>query len=173
MLPAQTERMLMMQKTIRITAAIATAFMGISLILLVISLLFQEVMALEFYGLSFDLVSTLPLFPVIPFFHCLLGTGCIILLIICGGNNKGGCWLEILILIVLAIVLPSISRYATEEYVQFISRLGNGEVAAYSVVSQISYYCVVPSNWGKVLAYVACGMSIAFKKLSKKESMGQ
>lgn len=37
-------------------------------------------------------------------------------------------------------------------------------------ISEISSYCLIPSDLGQALACISCGMSIAFKKMSKKQS---
>lgn len=157
-----------MQKKIRIFAIIATALIGLSVILLVTSLLFQETFAKVVFNYSDEMLSAFPQFPLIPFLTCLLKTGCAALLIICCGNKKGGIWLEIVVIVALANVLPLLNYIGSIFYTSSIGKYGGYEqVAAYSITSSLASFCLIPANLGIVLAYLTCGMSIAFKKMSK------
>ena len=162
-----------MQKTIRVLAIIAAVLVGISLFLLVASMPFQRAISTQIYRYPADMAAELPLFPLIPFVTCLLEAGCVALLIICCGNKNGGIWLEILVVAVLAIVLPAINNVATQVYATVLGRFGSEKIVANSIVSVISSYCRFPADWGLVLAYITCGMSIAFKVISKKQSAVQ
>lgn len=159
-----------MKKTIRIMAIIAVALAGLSIILILASIPFQSMLAREVYGYPEDWVETLPQFPLISFLICFLRTACIALLIICCGNKKGGIWLELLILGCLVIILPSISQIVSPLYTVLLSRMGDQYLAANSVVTNIANFCLIPSNWGLALAYVTCGMSIAFKKIDTNKN---
>lgn len=161
-----------MQKAIRVMAIISAALAGLSLILLVASIPFQSMIA-PLYATSPDITAALPEFPSVPFFTCLLQTSCIALLIICCGNKKGGIWLELLLLALLIIALPILNEIAYYIQTIFVGRYGAASLAAHSVVSEISSYCLIPSNWGQALACISCGMSIAFKTMSKKQSTEQ
>jgi hypothetical protein len=44
---------------------------------------------------------------------------------------------------------------------------GGTTLAAHSIVSHISSCCMIMSDWSKALAYISCGISIAFKNVSK------
>lgn len=162
-----------MQKTIRTLAIIAAVLAGISLMLLVASIPFQQVLAREVFGTPQEAVSLLPLFPVLPFLSCFLRTGCIVLLIVCCGNKKGSIWLEILIMTVLAIVLPFINSAASTAYNVILGAFGHSRIIANSLISQIASFCCYPINLGQVLAYIACGMSIAFKAMHKQKTLEQ
>lgn len=157
-----------MQKTIRILAIIATALTAFTLVLLVVSIPFQGVIAEEILGYPPYVIEELPQFPLLPFLSNLLRTGCIGLLIICCGNKKGGIWMEILIMIILAIVLPVINNIALRLLTVALGQLGSDKLIVNSFITQIANYCAYPSGLGQTLAYITCGMSIAFKTLSKK-----
>lgn len=157
-----------MQKTIRILAIIATALVALSLMLLVVSIPLQGVIAKEIFGYPSYVIEELPQFPLMFFLSNLLRVGCIGLLIICCGNKKGGIWLEILIMIILAIVLPVIDNVALRLYTVVLGRYGSEKIMINSLITQIANYCAYPSGLGHTLAYITCGMSIAFKTLSKK-----
>ena len=159
-----------MQRTIRVLAIISAGLVGLSLVLLVASLPFQQVVA-QGLGYPAHSLGALPMFPLVPFLLCLLRTGCIALLIVCCGNKKGGIWLEILMLVILAICLPFLSTIATIAYDGFISLYGSEKSMANSVVSIISSYCCHPASLGQVLAYISCGMSITFKIMNKKQNL--
>lgn len=161
-----------MQKTIRITAIIATALGGSALILLLVSIPLQGVIAPIFISSS-EVIEALPKFPLVPFFSCLLRTICIALLIICCGNKKGGIWLELLILTLLIIALPLFNDIASHIYNVFIGKYGSITLAANSIASNISYFCMIPSNFGRAVACISCGMSIVFKAMSKKQKTKQ
>lgn len=162
-----------MEKRIRTMAVIATILMGVSVFLLVASVPFQRLIAREIFGVSDDVIGILPQFPVMPFLNCMLRAGCVALLMICCGKKKGGIWLELLVLGLLALILPAINNLASQGYMVFLGRYGSAKLAANSVVSQISSYCLTPAGWSSVLAYVACGMSITFKTMSKKQAVEQ
>ena len=163
-----------MQKTIRTLTIIATALAGFSLILMILSFPFQRVLACEIFDYPDSIISALPIFPFVPFLTCLLRVGCIALLIIFCRNKKYGVLSEILMIIVFAIVLPLTNNIATSLYHQtFLVLNGSEEAIASSIASRIASYCCYPANWGQVLAYTTCGMSIAFKTMSKKQSLEQ
>ena len=159
-----------MQKTIRVLAIIATALVAVTLLLLVVSMPFQGVIAKEIFNYPPYVIAELPKFPLMSFLSCLLRTGCIGLLIICCGNKKGGIWLEILIIVILAIVLPVMDNIASQLYTVVLGRYGSEKIMINSLITQIANYCAYPSGLGHVLAYITCGMSIAFKTLSKKQN---
>lgn len=158
-----------MQKSIRVTAIIATVLVGLSLILLIVSIPFQGMIA-PIFNSSAEVIAMMPRFPLASFLTCLLQTVLTALLIICCGNKKGGIWLELLVLCCLVIVLPAISSLAADMQTVFIARFGAATVAAHSVASEISSYCLIPSDLGQALACISCGMSIVFKKMSKKQN---
>ena len=158
-----------MQKTIRILAIIATVLVAFTLILLVVSIPFQGVIAEKICGYPSYVIEELPQFPLMSFLSNLLRAGCIGLLIICCGNKKGGIWMEILIMVVLAIVLPLTDSLALKLYTFILGRFDSGKLIANSIIAQIANYCAYPSGLGNTLAYITCGMSIAFKTLSKNK----
>ncbi len=157
-----------MCKTIRMMAIIAVALVGFSLILLLATIPFQSMFAREFYGYPVDLIEALPRFPLLSFLFCFLRAACMALLIICCGNKKGSIWLELIIFGCLAIILPAIIKIASPLYSVLLSRMDRQYLVANSVVTNIANLCLIPSNWGQALAYVTCGMSIAFKKMGRK-----
>ena len=77
-----------MQKAIRSFAIIATALVGLSLILLVASIPFQRVIARDIYNSPADMISVLPQFPLLPFLFCLLRAGCVAVLIVAAAIKK-------------------------------------------------------------------------------------
>ncbi len=159
-----------MQKAIRLLSIIATALVGLSLILLVASIPFQRVIARDIYNSPADMIAGLPQFPLLPFLFCLLRAGCVAVLIVCCGNKKGGFWLEILICVLLAIVFPAIYNIASLFCISLIVKFGELRLAAYTTVSNLASYFCYPANLGEILAYITCGMSIAFKVMSKKQN---
>ena len=158
-----------MQKTIRVLAIIATLLVVLSMILLAGSTLFQRVIA-KGSDVSAEVMSMLPMFPLLPFLQWLLEAGCIALLIICCGNKRGGIWLEILVLVALIVIKPVIFEIAQVSRAVYLGRLGDDKVAADAFVSNISRFCTKPGSWGHALACIVSGMSIAFKVMSKKQA---
>jgi hypothetical protein len=156
-----------MQKTIRVLAIIAVALATFSLMLLLASIPLQRMLAREVYGYHDDFMGALPQFPLIPFLSCFLRGGCMALLIICCGNKKGGIWLELLTLVFLVMVLPVITQITSLSYNVFLGTMSTQHIATNAVVTNIANFCLIPSNLGQALAYVTCGMSIAFKKMSR------
>lgn len=159
-----------MQKAVKATTIISIVLIGASLTLLLVSIPFQRTIAYKLFGYSPEAMVRLrlPQFPVIPFSFCLLRAGCVALLFICCNNRKTSIWLEILIIIILAIILPSINTISSTVYSMYAGRLGVEFSQGHSVVSQISAFLLGPSGYGTALAYVTCGMSIASKTRRKQ-----
>lgn len=162
-----------MQKFIRVTAIIAAVLIALSFLLLLISIPFQRMIGAKLFGISDDVVDVLPQFPLASFVNCFMLLGCAVLLIVCCGNKKGGIWLELILLAAVALVLPAInfllSYVVTVAFGQF---RGYAYIAANTVTNQIASYCMWPGNLGRSLALVVCGMSIVFKRMSKKLASG-
>ena len=158
-----------MQKFIRVMAITATVLVVLSLLLLLVSIPFQSQIAAKIYKFPEELTDMLPMFPLSQFVHTFLLLGCSALMIVCCGNQKGGIWLEILLLATLILVVPFINKVLSDVQNVFIGQVGGGSVvAANSVVNQISSYCAWPSALGNSLALVAGGMSMAYKRMDKK-----
>ena len=154
-------------------AFISTAMMALSLILLIISFPFQKEIVSWIYGGGI-VERFSPCFPLMQFLNCLSRTVLVALLIIFCGNKKRGMKFEILILVALIIVLPIINHFVHNNYYQ--PQLVNGEIdkaVSYNMVYNISSYLLVPSLLGSALAYVTCGMSIAFKSMNKEQNTEQ
>ena len=158
-----------MQKFIRIMAIVATALIGGSFLLILLSIPFQRMIAMTFLNYPEQFVSCLPQIPVPQLLLCFLRLVCVALLIVCCGNKKGGVWLEIIILVCLVALLPGIHTIITPLYSKLVTYAqGINASAAYSASNTITTFCLIPSGWGQTIAYIACGMSIAFKHMSKK-----
>ena len=156
-----------MQKLIRNLTIIATALVATSLFLLLVTTPFQQAINTGFYRYR-DINSILPVVPVIPFSICMLRFVCVALLIACCGNRKGGIWMELVIIGIMVMFLPTLHTVLNYGYNTFLMRKGADYVIANSLMSQISTYCLIPADLGIILAYVCCGMSIVFKRMSKK-----
>ena len=153
-----------MQKVIRILAIIAAALGALSTVLLLLSMPFQQLLTEHLYGLSGETLDMLPQFPLIPFIFTMLRTGLMAILIICCGNQKGGIWLEIVICGVLLLVLPALYALAHTLYTTLVINMrGYAFATAQNVVYTLADRCMTPAGWGQALAYLTCGMSIAFK----------
>ena len=162
-----------MQKFIRIMAIAATILVGLSLLLLLIAYPFQNWIVKAIYGGYPQLMEgVLPLFPWLDFLFMSLELGCMLLLIVCCGNKRGGIWLEIIFFVLFVMVLPTISRIVNPLYTVWLSRIGEARMLAHSYVSRVTNLCATPGNFGGSLALVTCGMSIVFKRMSKKLASG-
>lgn len=158
-----------MQKFIRIMAIVATALIGGSFLLILLSIPFQRMIAMTFLNYTEQFVSCLPQIPVPQLLLCFLRLVCVALLIVCCGNKKGGIWVEIIILVCLVALLPGIHTIILPLYSKIISYTqGIYATTAYSLSNTITTFCLIPSGWGLTLAYITCGMSIVFKHMSKK-----
>lgn len=157
-----------MNKTIRILTIIATALVACSLLILLIAIPFQRMLAMGVFGYNEYVVAALPMFPLMPFVKCLLRLVFVALLIICCGNRKGGIWMELVILAIMVFAIPGVEKILAAEHNLTLALRGADYVAANGIVSSISAYCMAPANLGMIVAYVSCGMSIAFKRMSKK-----
>ena len=161
-----------MQKFIRTMSIIAVVLVGLSLFLLLFTIPFQRMIAKGIYGMDLATVGSLPRFPLLPFVFGCLRLGCMVLLIICCGNKKGGIWLEIIVFICLALVIPVISQMVSPVYNNLIGKtMGAYHMAANSIVNSIAGVCLSPAGWGQAIAYAVCGMSIVFKKMSKSDEV--
>lgn len=157
-----------MQKLIRITAIIATALTMLGIQLVVLSVPVQPWIAENIYHYPKDVVDCLPIIPFDMVFSYTLRLDCMALLIICCGNKKGGIWLELIAMILLAVVLPEIDRAVAILYTQILGSYGGHIVVGVrSFVNNIANYCLIPCNWGYALSFVAGGMSIVHKLTRK------
>ena len=157
-----------MQKFIRIVAIIAAVFVGLSFLLLLVSIPFQQILATRLFGYPADMAYYLPIFPVGQFIQCLLLLVCTILLAICAGK-KGVILPEILSLIGMICIAPIFGDFLLTMLTTYLSYTkGDIYVAANAIATSIGTYCMWPANLGNSLALVVCGMSIVFKRMSKK-----
>ena len=158
-----------MQKFIRIVAIIAAVLVGLSFLLLLVSTPFQRMIAGKVFTYSDELVGRMPIFPLPSFVNCFMLLGCTIILVVCAGNKKGGIWLELVVFFCIALVLPFLNNILASGYYVWMGQIrGDMHVAAISIVNTISSWCMWPGNLGNSLALVVCGMSIVFKRMSKK-----
>lgn len=158
-----------MQKFIRIMAIVAAILVGLSLLLLLVSIPFQRTIGSNLLGYPDAMTDGLPQFPLMAFLFTFLQLGCMILLIVCCGNKKGGIWLEVIAFITLAVILPALSQVLEPIYNVFVGRMrGETYLAAKSVVNSICVFCRMPGTLGVAIGYGVCGMSIVFKRMSKK-----
>ena len=162
-----------MQKTTRILSIISAVLVFASLVLLIASMPLQKMLATAIYHYPDEMVAARPMFPVVPFITCLLQLGCIVLLFIGCGSKGNAFWAEILVIVLLAVVLPVINGVAQTLYVGIIGRFGSDKALAVTAANQIATLCSNPANWGIVLGYITCGMSIASKVIAKKQEVVQ
>ncbi len=157
-----------MQKLIRTSAIVAVALKAAATTLIIMSFLLQPMLIDLFY-------SSVPMdggsaFPAVPFIQSLMNLGCTIPLIFCCGKKKGGIVLEAVMFGILAVVLPAANTLTSVMFTNVIARtFGGAQVAAYSIANSIASYCAIPGNWGSAVAYAACGMSIVYKLMNKKQ----
>lgn len=161
-----------MQKFIRIMAIVSVVLIGISLLSLMITYPFQRLMGTKLFSYPQDIISALPQFPLVQFLSCTLQLGFAGLLILSCRNEKGGIWLEAVSLAFLAVVLPVCSQIATPFFNQlYLNLFGLAKDTSYlmarSIVNSLANYCVIFANVGRGIACMTCGMSIAFKRMSK------
>ena len=162
-----------MQKFIRIAAAVAVALMGVSLLLLLVTVAMQPTIG-RWLNYPADVLGVLPRFPLIPALFCCLRLGCVALLLSCCGNKKGGIWLEVIVFICLAMILPAFNSVATYSHQILVgNRMGAAYIAANALVSNIASCCMISAGIGQALAYATCGMSVIFKKMNKKMADGE
>lgn len=158
-----------MQKTIRILAIIAAILVALSFLLLLISIPFQRLIADKGFGYSQDIIGLLPVVPWAVIAECFVLLGCAILAVVFGGNQKGGLWLEILVLIVVVLALPLIGTLLGHVQNVVIGQArGSMYIAANSVTNTIANFCMWPGNLGQSLILVVAGMSMVHKHMSKK-----
>ena len=162
-----------MQKTTRILSIISAVLVFASLVLLIASMPLQKMLATAIYHYPNEMVTELPMFPVVTFITCLLQLGCIVLLFIGCGSKGNAFWAEILVIVLLAVVLPVINGVAQTLYIGIIGRFGSDKALAVTAANQIATLCSNPANWGIVLGYITCGMSIASKGIAKKQEVVQ
>lgn len=157
-----------MQKFIRVTAIIALALLCLSLLLLICTLPFQQTLA-RLFNSSDEVLGLLPIFSWSQFVNCFLLTGCAILAVVFGGNRKGGIWLEIVVFMAAALALPLLTTALSNmQTILFGNIRGSAYVAALSSSALIAEWCMWPGNLGRCLMLSVCGMSIVYKRMSKK-----
>lgn len=156
-----------MQKLIRILAIVACVLVAVSLFLMVASMPFKTVLGRLLVS-SEQILAAMPLAHWPSLVYGLLLFGCTALLIVCCGNKKGGIWLELLVIVLVAVVLPLASRGMNLWYSWWVNARGEYYGAANSISATLANYCMAPARVGNSLAYVVAGMSILFKHMSKE-----
>lgn len=157
-----------MQKLIRTSAIVAVALKAAATTLIIMSFLLQPMLVDLFY-------SSVPMdggsaFPALPFIQSLWSLGCTIPLIFCCGKKKGGIVLESVMFGILAVVLPAANTLTSFLFTNVIARtMGATSLAAYSAANSIASWCAIPGNFGGTIACAACGMSIVYKLMNKKQ----
>lgn len=156
-----------MQKLIRILAILAVVLVLASLCLMVVCIPFRHFLGSIFYP-GAEILDAMPLIYWPAFVNGLALLVCMVPLVICCGNQKGGIWLELVVLAILMLVLPLLSEGIGTLSAWVINARGSAYAAANSVSAKIAGYCMAPARLGTALAYVAAGMSMAFKHMRKK-----
>lgn len=157
-----------MQKMIRVLAIIAVVLVALAMLALLIGIPLQRTIAMKVFSYPEEMVAYLPIVPVTPLLRCLLLLGCTILLMVCAGK-KGIILPEILLLIVLIGVIPSVNTFLPSLVTRMLAYTkGEMYVAANTVADMISNYCTLPATLGNSLALVVCGMNMVYKKMSKQ-----
>lgn len=156
-----------MEKLIRKSAMIAAILMGISLMLILMTVPLQRALAEYLLGYPGEQLELFPFFPVLTFGKCLLSAVCVALVSISCSNKKSSIWFEVILLGCLAIVLPGTFQILSNIYQRVLSGMGGVDlILTNSAATIMANYCAIPAYLGQILAYVTCGMSIAYKKLS-------
>ena len=157
-----------MQKTIKVTAVIAVILVALSMLALLVSIPLQRVLGMKVFNDPEDLVAYLPIFPVSQFLECLLLLGCVILLAVCAGK-KGNVLPEILLIVVMLTVVPFLGGFLSGLLPTLLGNLkGSAYIAANSVATTISNYCMMAANLGNSLGLIVAGMNFVYKRMSKK-----
>lgn len=157
-----------MQKTIKAIAVIAVILVALAFLLLLIGIPLQRTIAMKVFSYSEEMASYLPIVPFSQLLRCLLLLGCAILLMVCAGK-KGIILPEILLLVVLLFVIPSVNTFLPSLITRMLAYTkGDYYVAANSVADMISNYCTLPATLGNSLALVVCGINMVYKKMSKQ-----
>lgn len=156
-----------MQKLIRILAILALVLVLASLCLMVVCIPFRHFLGSIFYP-GAEILDGMPLIYWPAFVNGLALLVCMVPLVICCGNQRGGIWLELVVLAILALVLPLLSEVINIWAAWLFNSHSSIYAAASSVSARIAGYCMAPARLGTVLAYVAAGMSMAFKHMRKK-----
>ena len=159
-----------MQKTIKIMTIVSVALVGFSLILLLATIPFQGIIMQYIHGLNEHLSAEFPQFPWLCFIRCLICLAFVTLLFFCWRRNNS-IKFELIVIICLVFVLPSIERIAIPLYNNIVLRVMGPERGS-AVLSMLNFsdLYLIPAGWGKAVAYVTCGMSIAFKKIQKNKT---
>ena len=90
------------------------------------------------------------------------------MLMLCCGNKKGGAWLEWIVFILLLFVLPVVTNVGQEIFTAAANRMGSDYLLRFYATEKIAQQCMYPAAWAQALAYMTCGMSIVYKKMSKQ-----
>lgn len=153
-----------MNKFIRIMAIVSTALVALSLLLILVSVLFQPLLFRVLYGYE-DVTFV---FPWVAFLNWVLRFVCIALLIICCGEKKGGIWLELLVFFTMLLIIPMLTTVGSLLFNDWLLDVKGVEYySLYNHATNIAGECALPAGWGNSLAYVTCGMSIVYKMMSK------
>ena len=157
-----------MQKMIKVLAVAAVILVALSLLALLVSLPLQRMLGMKIFNYPEDLVAYLPIFPISQFLECLVLLGCVILLAVCAGK-KGAILPEILLIAVMLAVVPFLGGFFSGLLPTLLGKFkGSAYIAANSVATTISGYCMMPANVGNSLGLIVAGMNLVYKRMSKQ-----
>ena len=153
-----------MHKSARVLAIIAEVLAAIAFVALLVFILLQRTL-MPVFSANEEMLTQF-VFPVGPVTYGLGALLVLLLLAFVAGSQKVGIWAEILVIFLLAL-LPTAQNGMTTLQTMLTGQFsGSLKVAATAVVNSL---CSIPlgvSHLAVVLALVACGMSIAYKKMN-------
>jgi hypothetical protein len=163
-----------MKITAKVLTIVATAILLLSALGLLVCIVFQEPLIQLLFGYSrqvfavystdsiFTLVARIPAADIV-YLTVLLLTGVVLCLTVCA--KRVGWWTEIIALAAL-MVNPAITWLIRQIQWRFIV---DGMAFYYSYLTNLVSYATTFVGFAMMLLLVACGMSIAYKHLTRKQ----
>ena len=166
-----------MKITAKVLTIVATAILLLSALGLLVCIVFQEPLIQLLFGYSkqdsvfyytdsiFTLIAKIPAADIV-YLTVLLLTGVVLCLTVCA--KRVGWWTEIIALAAL-VVNPAINWLIQQIQWRFIAEGYTYENIYYSYLNNLVSFATTFVGFAMMLLLVACGMSIAYKHLTRKQ----
>ena len=153
-----------MNKLIKLLSIIAIATVAVSAFLLIVFIAFQGSIT-SIFGVGNIYVFTLPAAQI---FYILSAVCLAVFTFLTAGNKKIGIWAEIIIFGYACLILPSVNRLIGLFQNLYFGKFGGSDLIASA--ASVSSICSVPVGIAAAsisLIILVCGMSFAYKRLTK------
>ena len=152
-----------MKQTIRILSFIPLAIITLSCVALLACLLLQEPLCQILFGISGQIISQNPAFPVGEIVFALGNLAVAVILFLNASKKTTGYWIEVICAVLVGFLLPGIRNVLGTIQSVICSNQQVDAVIAFTTVRNLCIYSLSIVHIATAISLVLCGMCIAIK----------